>query len=422
MQISHLVHRKVSAIDIDVVFSLPMKQETKTFRMLAKTLYGLEDYLAEELALLGATEIIKHNRAVEFSGDKALLYRANLTCRLATRILRPIYRFTAGSADSLYRHIRRIDWGQYLTSETSFAIDAVVSHSAFTNSLFVAQRAKDAIVDHMRKGDGERPAVDTKNPDVRLNLHIHEHNATLSLDSSGEALGRRGYRLESGDAPIGEVLAAGILRIIGWGGSQSLVDPMCGSGTFLIEAALKAGLNATDGASRSYGFMRWRDYDAELFAGIAGKQELARGQNRDGADISLIGYDIDKRQLEFARSNATRAGVAQVTAFEKRDFFNDDYAVRDSIVIFNPPYDRRMGLGDVQKFYKRIGDTLKTKFTDSTVYIITANLEAIKSVGLKATRKVKLYNGPLECRLLEYKMFSGSRRVHLQTKQKGENI
>jgi len=392
--------------------------------MLAKTLYGLEDYLEEELALLGATDIIRYNRAVEFTGDKALLYRTNITCRLATRILRPIYRFTAGSADSLYRHIRRIDWGQYLTSETSFAIDAVVSHSAFTNSLFVAQRAKDAIVDHMRKGGGERPSVDTKNPDVRLNLHIHEHNATLSLDASGEALGRRGYRLESGDAPIGEVLAAGILRIIGWDGSQKLVDPMCGSGTFLIEAALKAGLGSTGAHSRDYGFMRWRDYDAELFARITGKPEPVAGQSKDESHISLTGYDIDKRQLAFARANASRAGVQHCLTFEKRDFFKDDYTVSDSsdsIVVFNPPYDRRMGLSDVQKFYKEIGDTLKTRFTDSTVYIITANLEAIKSVGLRATRKVKLYNGPLECRLLEYKMFSGSRRVHLQTKQEGEN-
>jgi len=389
--------------------------------MLAKTLYGLEDYLEEELALLGATDTIKHNRAVEFIGDKSLLYRANCYCRLATRILRPIYRFTAGSADSLYRHIRRIDWGQYLTSETSFAIDAVVSHSAFTNSLFVAQRAKDAIVDHMRKGGGERPSVDTKNPDVRLNLHIHKHNATLSLDSSGESLGRRGYRFESGDAPIGEVLAAGILRIIGWDGSQKLVDPMCGSGTFLIEAALKVGLGSTGALSRDYGFMRWRDYDPELFARIAEKPEPVTGQNKNESDISLIGYDIDKRQLEFARANASRAGVQHCLTFEKRDFFKDDYTVSDSIAVFNPPYDRRMGLSDVQKFYKRLGDTLKTKFTDSTVYIITANLEAIKSIGLRATRKVKLYNGPLECRLLEYKMFSGSRRVHLQTKQEGEN-
>ncbi len=409
-------------------YALPMANDSKSFRMLAKTLYGLEDSLAEEIASIGGVDIKTYNRAVEFSGDKELLYRANISCRLATRILKPIYQFKTTDADSLYQNVKRINWDLYLTAKHTLAIDTVVSHSSFTNSMFVAQRAKDAIVDQFRKRTGERPTVDIQNPDLRINLHIHENDATLSLDSTGTPLSRRGYRTESGQAPIGEVLAAGILDIIGWNGEKPLVDPMCGSGTFVIEAAMRRLKMIPGELSRDYAFMRWLDYDDALYRKIKGENSESRDnkENKEnvasapggesGEKVAVYGYDSDSRQLRYAQANAARAGVGASARFGKRDFFDDDYSIHDSVVVLNPPYDKRLGLDDVKAFYKLIGNTLKAKYVDSTVYIITANLDGMKSIGLKATRKVKLYNGPLECRLLEYQMFSGRREDHLRTK------
>ncbi len=387
----------------------------KIFRMLAKTLYGLEDVLAEEPEFLGAGNIETHNRAVSFTGNQALLYRANIACRLATRILKPIYEFKANNEKELYRNVNRIDWSQYLTPAHTIAIDTVISHSTFTNSLFVAQRAKDAIVDHIRKKTGDRPTVDVKNPDVRINLHIHENNATLSLDSSGEPLSRRGYRLEAGEAPIGEVLAAGILDIIGWNGEIPLIDPMCGSGTFVIEAALKVNRVIPTTKGRDFAFTRWQDFDEDLFNSIVDAAESVNFDSDSEEQIDISGYDIDTKQLSYAEHNARRATVSNCTDFEQQDFFKDDYQTQDSVAVFNPPYNQRLSLEDAREFYKQIGNTLKAKYSGSTVYIITSNLEAIKAVGLKATRKVTLYNGPLECRLLEYQMFKGKRKEHLQT-------
>ncbi len=384
--------------------------------MLAKTLYGLEDNLAKELESFGATNIKTFNRAVEFSGNKTLLYRANISCRLATRILKPIYQFKTSDADSLYQNVKRINWELYLSEKHTLAIDTVVSHSSFTNSMFVAQRAKDAIVDQFRKRTGERPTVDIQNPDLRINLHIHENDATISLDSTGTPLSRRGYRTESGQAPIGEVLAAGILDIIGWNGEKPLVDPMCGSGTFVIEAAMRQQKMIPGALGRDYAFMRWLDYDEELYLKLKDENKSPTTSSENAEKAAVYGYDSDSRQLRYAQANAARAGVGASARFGKKDFFEDDYSICDSVVILNPPYDKRLGLDDVREFYKRIGNTLKAKYVDSTVYIITANLDGMKAIGLKATRKVKLYNGPLECRLLEYQMFSGKREDHLRSK------
>lgn len=383
-----------------------MPDDDKNYSYIAKTLFGLEEVLAKELLLLGAENISKLTRAVEFSGDQRLLYHANLSLRTATRVLKPIKTFKASDGDKLYHQVYAINWDRFLTPDMTIAVDATVLKSGIDNSMFAALRVKDAIVDQLRKRHGARPSVDTANPDLRLNLHLNDNQATLALDSSGESLSRRGYRRDAGVAPLSEALAAGIVLLSEWDKETPLIDPMCGSGTIVIEAALMA-MNMAPGLLRhEFGFMSWKDFDAELFRQI---QRQAQADVRTTPKILIHASDIDPVQIKNARANAARAKVSDWIEFHRRNFFKTENSLTPATVIMNPPYGERLSsVEDIEKLYAEIGDTLKQSYSGCTAHLLTSNSKAAKRVGLRASRKIALYNGPLECKLLRYDLYSGS--------------
>jgi putative N6-adenine-specific DNA methylase len=381
--------------------------------MIAKTLTGLEDILAAELAAMGAREIKKMVRSVEFHGDMRLLYEANLRCRTATRILKPLRGFRIWKPRDLYVQVCRIKWSRYLDPESTIAVDSVVHNSRdFNNSMFAAQRVKDAICDQIRHRTGERPSVDIKNPDFRLNLHIEGDHVTLSFDSSGEPLGKRGYRTEAGEAPLSEMLAAGILALTGWDAASPFVDGMCGSGTIVIEAAMKARGLAPGLARERFGFMRWKDFDANLFRAV--REELTRSA-RPNLPFQIVGSDIDAARIEQARANAKRAGVQNDIRFECKSFADQTPPEPPGVLVINPPYGERLTPVDsaLEELYSSIGDTLKQRYAGYNAFVFTAALEAAKRIGLKPSRRFPLLNGALDCRLLRYEMYQGSRRPPL---------
>jgi putative N6-adenine-specific DNA methylase len=378
-----------------------MKHQT----YIAKTLSGLEETLASELAALGATDIQALSRAVSFRGDKRLLYSANLWLRTATRILTPLRSFNASNPDKLYHQIYSLDWCKRLNPEMTLAVDALVSKSNIDNSMFAALKVKDAIVDHIRSKVGARPSVDSDNPDLRLNLFLKDNQATLSLDSSGEPLSRRGYRTESGPAPLSEALAAGIVALSEWDKTTPFIDPMCGAGTIAIEAALIAANIAPGSLGRKFGFESWLDFDAELFAEIkseANKRRRAIGDT--GAKI--FAKDKSAEMLEIAKRNAERAGVSELIEFSQADFFTQaSPTCEPGTLVMNPPYDERIELSDSAEFYRNIGDTFKQRYTGYKSFVFSGARQAVKALGLKSSRKIPLFNGPLECRLYRYDIF-----------------
>lgn len=384
-----------------------MEPKSKPMRLVAKTLSGLEEVLARELTALGASDVRPGSRAVEFSGDKRLLYNANLWSRTATRILMPIASFRAAASDQLYRHCSQVDWAEFLDVGGTLAVDAVAVDSAFDNSLFVAQRVKDAVVDQFRAHRGKRPSVNADNPDLRINIHIHGDKATLSLDSSGQSLTRRGYRIDGGKAPLSEVLAAGIIKLTGWNKVLPFIDPMCGSGTIVIEAAMLAE-NIAPGLSRKgYGFMRWKDYDAALWQSLIKKAKSAIVPELPG---EIIGSDIDGAVLKEAKANAIRAGVKKQIRWERKSFSEQSPPEGPGLLVTNPPYGERIAVKEIDALYEMIGDNLKQKYNGYRAFIFTGNMEAIKAIGLRTSRRIKLFNGPIECRLLGFDIYQGSRK------------
>ena len=386
------------------------RQNSCLFSMLAKTLRGAEDVVADELRTLGAATVQPTNCAVKFTGDKRLLYKANLCSRTAMRILVPLRIFKAKDKDELYQRVSTVNWSRYMDTDGTLAVDAFISDSAFDNSIFVAQRVKDAIVDQFRRHTGKRPSVDLNDPDLRLNIYIQGSLAVLSLDSSGEPLYRRGYRTEAGEAPINEVLAATLITLTGWDGKITFLDPMCGSGTFLIEAAMMARRIAP-GRARRFGFMRWKDYDTALFESVLAEAE---GVILPEAPGVIIGSDIDPERIREVRANARRANVLNDIRLECKSFEEKLPPPPPGILIMNPPYDKRLGLEDVGSFYRMIGDTLKSKYEGYNAFIFTSNAQAAKSVGLQTSRRITLFNGPLECRLLKYEIYRGSHKAKYQ--------
>lgn len=367
----------------------------------ATTLTGLEEVLVEELKALGAEDIVPMNRAVQFTGTTALMYRANLALRTALRILKPVHTFHARSDNAFYRQIREIDWREYMTLSDTLAVDSVVNSKYFTHSQYVALRVKDAVVDQFRKHTGERPSVDVKNPSLQLNIYINEDECVLSLDSSGDSLHRRGYRLQAGEAPLNEALAAGMILLSGWDGRTSLTDPMCGSGTILIEAALIARNIAPGLLREEFGFLHWPDYNPDLWEAV---QTEARESIVD-CQASILGSDVDVEVLNMTRQNVVRAGVEEdiklsLTSFEKRI-----PSTERGILIMNPPYGERMQTADIVEFYQRIGDTLKQMYPGHTAWILSGNKEAIKHVGLRTSKRYTLYNGPIECKYHKYEIY-----------------
>ncbi len=370
---------------------------------IAKTFHGLETILAKELTQLGATNIEERKRAVQFDGDQALLYRANLHLRTALRILQPIHYFHAQTEQQLYNKVDEIDWSEYIDVNSTFAIDSVVHSRFFKHSKYIALKTKDAIVDQFRKKTGRRPSIDVERPDLRLNLYINDHRCSLSLDSSGESLHRRGYRTQKNIAPLNEVLAAGMILMSGWKGERFFIDPMCGSGTIPIEAALIAR-NIAPSIRRTYfGFMRWRNFDAALWKQCR-KEAWEKAQ---ALKFPIHGADKLARNIPIATNNAKRAGLASQIQFSQADFLNEGPPSEheQGVLIMNPPYGERISQHDINAFYKEIGDRLKNHYKGYEAWIISGDQTAIKQVGLRASKKVTLFNGPLECKFRKYELY-----------------
>lgn len=373
--------------------------------MVATTLFGLEDFVAEELRNIGAAEVEILNRAVKFKGDLSVMYKSNLHLRTALRVLKPFAQFMIRDDRDLYKKIKRIEWDQFLSVEGTLAIEATLKSDYFTHSQFVALKAKDAIVDQFREKYSNRPSVDLENPDLRIHLYINERTCTVSLDSSGATLGKRGYRQEQSLAPMSEVLVAGIIAQSGWDKQRNLIDPMCGSGTFAIEAAMIA-CNMAPGRLRNFGFEKWKDFDAKLWAAI--KRE-AENQITEPT-CKIFGSDIDLRSVEISKSNAKIANVDKYIQFKQMDFINSDVHVNDSIILMNPPYGERLKeKEEIIPFYQAIGTQLKHHYENCEAWIISGNLEALKFIGLRPSRKIRLFNGPLECKLQKYELFRGKK-------------
>lgn len=373
-----------------------------SFEMIAKTFQGLEHVLATELIDLGANDIQIGRRMVSFTGNKEMLYRANFSLRTAIRILKPIKHFRATTADEVYEAVKEIDWTEYLTPDTTFAVDSVVYSTEFRHSKFVAYKVKDAIVDQFREKTGERPNVRVTNPDLKLSMHIAEFDCTLSLDSSGESLHRRGYRQESVEAPLNEVLAAGIIMQTGWKGECDLIDPMCGSGTIAIEAALIARGIAPGIYRKEYAFEKWSDFDRELFDHIYEDDSHERP-----FDHHIYGYDINRNAVAIATNNVKAAGLSKEVSIQQQDFKDFTQPQAKSIIITNPPYGERISAPDLLGLYKMIGERLKHQFVDNDAWVLSYREECFDQIGLKPSLRTPLFNGSLECELRKYQIFSG---------------
>ena len=372
------------------------------FEIIAKTFMGLEPVLAKELTQLGASDVQVGRRMVSFKGDKELLYRANFQLHTAIRILKPIKHFRALSADDVYEGVKDIDWSEYIAPDKTFAVDSVVFSEEFRHSKFVAYKVKDAIVDQFRERTGKRPNISISNPDIRLHIHIAEDQCTLCLDSSGESLHRRGYRQESVEAPLNEVLAAGMILMTGWQGDTDFIDPMCGSGTLLIEAALIARNMAPGLFRKEFAFEKWPDFDADLFDKIYNDDSQEREFHHH-----IYGYDVDIKAVNTARLNAKAAGLTSDITVTEQDFKNFTKPKEKSIIVTNPPYGERISTPDLLGTYKMIGERLKHEFTGNDAWILSYREECFDQIGLKPSIKIPVFNGSLECEFRKYQMFDG---------------
>ena len=377
------------------------------FKMIAKTFYGFEEILSEELLKLGAQKIIKGNRNVSFYGDKGFMYKSNISLRTALKIIKPIKEFKFKDIDEYYKKIYEIKWEDYLDFNSSFLINSVVFNSKiFNNSKFTSLKAKDAIVDRFRNKFKNRPSINSFNPELKIEIHVNRNFCTISLDSSGESLHKRGYKKYNSAAPLNEVLAAGIILMSAWDKKSDLLDPMCGTGTFLIEAAMIARNIAPNLNRLAFAFEKWKDWDNELFETI---EESVKSKEIE-FEHKLYGFDISNAMIKKAEKNIEISDLGVDIEIVKKDFLTSIKTDNDKLhVLINPPYDKRIS-ADVNQLYKKIGDTLKNNYLYSDVWIITANLEAIKSIGLKSSKKIKLFNANLESRLLNYRIYPGSKK------------
>jgi len=381
---------------------------TANFKMLAKTFFGFEDLLEQELKQLGAQDVEKGNRVVHFKGDKGFLYKANLSLRTALKILVPIHNCQVKSEQALYQAAYDFPWNTYFSSNETIAIDSVVFGEIFTHSLYVSQKVKDAIADQFRSATGIRPSVDLKHPDVRINVHIDRDQCTFSLDSSGSSLHHRGYRTATNIAPLNEVLAAGLIQLSGWDLRTDFLDPMCGSGTILIEAAMLSCNIPANINRKEFAFEKWSDWDEELYLTI----EEAQLNKIQGLAGSITGFDKAPSAVEKAKDNIRNANLEEFISIDKDNFFytkkGDDSPLH---IVTNPPYGERLE-GDINELYKNFGDTLKQEYTNTQAWMITSNLEAMKHVGLRPSRKIKLFNGKLESKFLHYAIYPGTKKIH----------
>ena len=386
----------------------------KEFNMLAKTYFGLEDILAKELTELGANEIETERRAVRFKGDKALLYKANLCLRSAIRILVPIAQFKATDADEVYEKAKKINWEEYIGIKQSFIINETVNSENFRHSKFVAYRLKDAIADYFTELYDKRPSVSITSPDIYIDIHISHNECTISLDSSGVSLHKRGYRNSQNEAPISEAQAAGMLLMAGWDGSKDFIDPMCGSGTFLIEAALIA-LNIPPCIYRTqFAFEKWHDFDKELFDDLYNDDSEEREFTH-----KIIGYDVNPNTVKIAQENIKAAGLSKYIEVQCRDIANFEEVTEPSLIVTNPPYGERLKPEDLRDLYREIGRALKHKFVNGEAWVISSHVENLAAIGLKPSQRVELKNGALDCEFWKFEIFSGT---HKDFKAEGNKL
>lgn len=370
-----------------------------------KTFFGLETVLAEEVKRLGGREVQIKNRAVNCVGDLGFLYKINYALRTAVKILVPILEFRAFNEYKFYDKLYKFEWDNFMSVNQTFTIDSTVHSERFTHSQFITLKMKDAIVDFFRNKYKRRPNIDSRNPDIKFNLHIDRDFVTISMDSSGEPLFKRGYRKEQGEAPINEVLAAGMLYLSGWDGKGNFLDPMCGSGTILIEAAMMAMELPAQIFRKEFTFQNWNNYDENLFRKIK-EFRINRIKEFSG---KIVGYDIDSRMLNAAKMNIESAEMEDVIEVRKQNFFDSKKEHFPLLMVFNPPYDERISIND-EAFYKKIGDTFKQNYPNTLAWLISSDLEAVKKIGLRPSRKIKLFNGKLETRFLQYEMYEGTKK------------
>lgn len=385
------------------------KSDSGLFPMVAKTLFGLEEILAQELKTLGAQAVKIGVRNVQFVGDTGFMYKANLCLRTALRILKPIHRSNISKIDDVYQAMHDIAWEEIMNENSTFAIRATVMTSDPHNTMYVALKAKDGLVDRLRNRLGTRPNVDKDFPDFSIHLYVTDRIVEVSLDSSGTSLHQRGYRSATNIAPINEVLAAGILMLSGWRGDTDFLDPMCGSGTLLIEAAMIACNIPPNLNRKEFAFQKWSDWDNDLYEKI---EESALNKTRS-FDYAITGYDKAPSAIRKSEQNISNANLDDFIKIERQDFFRTEKEDPDKSlhILFNPPYGERLPI-DVDVFYSRIGDTLKQSYPGSQAWLITANMEALKFVGLRPSRRIKVFNGKLESKLVKYTLYSGTKKIH----------
>lgn len=376
----------------------------KNFRLVAKTTSGIEKVLANEIKNIGGQNITLGNRAVFYEGDLKIIYKSNYLLRTALRILKEIEFFRFKNVEQFYIKCKDIDWQKYFNVEQSFVIHSTVGNSKeFTNSMFASLKAKDAIADYFRNKSGKRPNVDTENPDIVIDLHIYEDTCTISMDSSGESLHKRGYRINQGEAPLNEVLAAGMIGLSGWTGNSDFLDPMCGSGTLPIEAAMIAYNIPAGKFRKNYAFENWFDFDQLLFDDI--KKDTIKREFKH----QIFASDISASNLLNAQTNARRALVFNKIKFQVSDFKDLKIDLNNGMIIINPPYGERLKERDLNELYGMIGERLKHQFAGNEAWILSSSVESFKFIGLKPEVKLDLYNGSLKCKFNNYKLFAGKR-------------
>jgi putative N6-adenine-specific DNA methylase len=381
---------------------------TGDFEMKVTTFFGLEEILERELIQLGGknTEVFK--RGVSVSGDIGFLYKINLCLHTALKVLVPITKFTANNDQELYDAVKLIEWEKFISTSDSIMVESVLNSDLYSHSLYVSQKAKDAIVDRFRDKTGKRPDVDLIRPMFKVYIHIYKNEVSLNLDSSGDPLYKRGYRSDINQAPMKEVLAAGLVKLSGWEPHHLLIDGMCGAGTIAIEAALWAN-NIPPGYYRNdFVFMKWRNFDEPLYDTIF---ESSINKIKNG-EVNIIANEIELSTVKKAKQNVVNAKVDDVVKCNHQSFFDMTHDRNGGVVILNPPYNERMEVAEHEKLYKEIGDKLKKDFRNFTAWIITSSPEAIKNVGLRPSRKIQIYNGSLECRYLKYELYEGTKKVH----------
>ena len=383
-----------------------MKEQN--YKMVATTMSGLEEILAEELNTLGAQNIHILNRAVEFVGDLGFMYKANLNLRTAIRILKPIFEFKARNEKELYRKIYDYDWEQYFGVDETFAIQSSGISDVFSHSKYTALKTKDAIADKFRDNCGKRPNVDVESPNVQINVHVRGNSFVISLDSSGYSLHKRGYKVASVDAPINEVLAAGLILLSDWNQISNFHDPMCGSGTILVEASMIANNIPSNIFRKRFGFEGWKNFDNELWEKI---RDISLEKEKEYYGV-VSGADNFQKPLRACRSNINNALMRDDVKIKMEDFF-ESTAEKGSHVVFNPPYGERLRIG-INEFYQKIGDTLKHNYKGCTVWLISSDIDNLKMIGLKPSRKIKIFNGKLECRFVRFDIYEGSKKASKQ--------